>query len=633
MIKKIINLLTWQLRMHPWFKSKKFWFGISIFFLICAIISPFIIRAQEDGELPDYELPLDLECTWWKPSTYFNCFLVVILKVLSWFIFLIPLIIGMLIFWLMSVILQWVLGPYFISVPFTNNVVVNAGLSITRPLANMAFLIFLLIIAVATALRIEEYKAKKTLPILIIIALLINFSPVFCGIVIDASNVVMWKFTSEITGYKSLVTTAWSVGETIADMFFAGWGSLRHAAFTFFQALVVTVFLWFASFVYATYCLLFATRYIMLWILVILSPIAFAAYILPATRRGNSLLNWSEWWKQFVQWCIIGIVGAFFIYLGFVMLEVIHDTVGKAPIVGFGVMNEILPTLIPLILLYIAYKELKKTSAMFAQQIIQMPNRFGKALQTVAITAATAGAGAVGAVAGPALTKAQARIMGRLERVPLLGQAVGGPGATKLRLKRKTEKAAKGLTDETDDLHVIVQSRYEDMHRRVAAFEKLADKGKLTNVDIAKLKPTDYEFYGGDMGKFLQARPGLSPETRDPSTGERRTVRKTVERQTPGKFRNKVQSEALKNPEVFVSLDLRKIRDLERRGSTEQKEAIRELIQTNRQTIGDAIRAIHREMNAATDPNKKRQHYAEWRRAREVYVHAIRSPVLNPKGP
>ena len=77
-----------------------------------------------------------------------------------------------------SIILGWATDPSgFINVPYTSGGVIDIGWPIVRDLANMALVLILVIIGLATALRLSEYEARKTLPRLLIDALLINFTP------------------------------------------------------------------------------------------------------------------------------------------------------------------------------------------------------------------------------------------------------------------------------------------------------------------------------------------------------------------------------------------------------------------------------------------------------------------------
>src|SRR4030042_3123209 len=99
-------------------------------------------------------------------------------------------------------LLDWVTSPGFISLPYTKagsladggNPIIEAGLNITKNFVNMGLVVVLVFIALAVTLRIEEYATQKTLVRLIIIALLVNFAPIICGLIVDASNIIMNYF-------------------------------------------------------------------------------------------------------------------------------------------------------------------------------------------------------------------------------------------------------------------------------------------------------------------------------------------------------------------------------------------------------------------------------------------------------
>ena len=80
-----------------------------------------------------------------------------------------------------------------------NNPMINTGWQITRDLANLGFVLFIIIIAIATILRMQQYGAKSALGKLIAVALLVNFSLVFAGIFIDFSNMLTNFFIKNIT--------------------------------------------------------------------------------------------------------------------------------------------------------------------------------------------------------------------------------------------------------------------------------------------------------------------------------------------------------------------------------------------------------------------------------------------------
>jgi len=379
-----------------------------LFFLVFGLIFPSQKTwAQIEG--------FSLNCGWADLfCAALEAFLSGILKIVILIFFGIPLLLSALFVGIMALILGWIISPDFISLKFTQNPFVNIGLSITKNFANMGFIIFLVAIALATALRIEEYKAKKTLVTLILIALLVNFSPVLCGFIIDASNIVMNFFLNHVTGltgfYNFVMEAAQALWNLLVTSGFNLWANISAAM----QIIIMIVFNFFAGFIFILFASNFIMRYIMLWILVILSPIAFVSYILPVTRRGRTLLNWRTWWEQLIAWSIIGIVAAFFLYLGFTMIAMINANPNQFTCVpgdqncgpgGLGLMNNILPYLIPLVLLWIAHKEKKRTSAWFAREIMEMPEKVAKGAVMAAAIAATGGAamatkGALGKLPG-----------------------------------------------------------------------------------------------------------------------------------------------------------------------------------------------------------------------------------------
>lgn len=215
-------------------------------------------------------------------------------------------------------LLSWVLGTGFTDYSYTNpdtNPIIAQGLGITQSLVNMGFVLILVYIALVTILNLQGYETKKLLVTFVVVALLVNFAPVFCGLIVDASNIVMNFFifggfsgdegigaSPILEGSQKLVDSATEEPKT--------WGTVISNAVKVF--LLVVYFL-IVAVIYLLYALLFAVRYYIIWILVILSPIAFAGYILPATRREITI---NKWWNLFLQWTLIGAIGAFFLFLG-----------------------------------------------------------------------------------------------------------------------------------------------------------------------------------------------------------------------------------------------------------------------------------------------------------------------------
>ncbi|MBI2574181.1 MAG: hypothetical protein HYV78_02210 [Candidatus Wildermuthbacteria bacterium] len=204
--------------------------------------------------------------------------------------------------------------------------VVDIGWAFSRDFANLFFLIILVFIGLATILRLPSYQMKKTLPLLLMMAVLVNFSGLLVGFIVDISNIVTNFFLSRVGTWEDLKILwrfSWAMGEQtlnliridndprgyLISMLTPATTAAVHAAFFLMLAVV---------FFYAFF--LFIVRISALWTISILSPFAFLAYILPQTRSW-----WNRWLKELIAWSFMGIPLAFFLYLATYALRHISD--------------------------------------------------------------------------------------------------------------------------------------------------------------------------------------------------------------------------------------------------------------------------------------------------------------------
>ncbi len=364
--------------------KRSLWFGAVFFFVFLGLILPF--QFVQAGFL-------DILAA--IPVSLINLILQLIL------------ITSNLILGLAGLILGWVVGPYFTTLPYTHGGIVEIGWPIVRDFINMFFIIALVIIGLATALRIKEYQAQKALPILIIIAVLINFTPVICGLIVDASNIVMNFFLERLTGFQLIRnffdTQASSLAQALRPSCFFNLGC---AASALGKTTVMIVFGFVAGYIFFIYSLLFIMRYVMIWALVIVSPIAFFSKIFKGSEKYlfKNILGWDEWWKQFIEWSLLGVVAGFFLYLAEQLMMLAPGMISGLPpgqgggggvdnsIVDF--VNNFLPWMVVLVFLFIGYKIAKSTSAMGAQGLIKAVDTGIKIAATTAVVAATGGAAA-----------------------------------------------------------------------------------------------------------------------------------------------------------------------------------------------------------------------------------------------
>lgn len=181
-----------------------------------------------------------------------------------------------------------------------------------RDIANMCFIFVLLFAAFKAMFDTNFGNFGTTVRNIIIVALLINFSLFFSKVVIDASNIVSVGF------YKSIVTANEASLTTESGLF-----GLNKAAFkgisggymkmlgmqTFYSAnildtvsdqpikiltlgVVSSMFMLITAVILLISAIMFATRFIILIFLMILSPLALIAYIIPGQQKQFN--NWKD---------------------------------------------------------------------------------------------------------------------------------------------------------------------------------------------------------------------------------------------------------------------------------------------------------------------------------------------------
>lgn len=276
--------------------------------------------------------------------------------------------------------LNWVLSPNFISYSYTNpggpnaNPIIEVGLGVTQGFVNMILVLILVYIAIATILRLAGYETKKLLITFILVALLVNFAPVICGVIVDASNIVMNFFVQDLKADAFGKTMGTKVEQILAGF---DWKTPIGEAYGRILQLVVMVgFLFVLANILFLFAIIFILRYLVIWLLVILSPLAFVCYILPMTRK-----YFDKWWEQFINWSFIGVTAGFFLYLGLLFVTKIQAGAAiAAPTTGEGgLFDSVLPYFISAIFLGLGAVFGIQTSAIGASTVISGIKRGNKA--------------------------------------------------------------------------------------------------------------------------------------------------------------------------------------------------------------------------------------------------------------
>lgn len=199
---------------------------------------------------------------------------------------------------------------------FINSAAVANGWVIVRDIANMFFIIVLLIVAFGTILGQEQYHYKKLLPRLLLMALFVNFSRTLVGLLIDAAQVVMITF---VNGFHAAAggnfVNALGINKIMTiDQAFAERQAAEGVGIDQLQiAGAVTlgvIFLLVSIVVILVMLAVLVFRVVMLWALTVISPVAWLASAVPQGQK-----YYADWWKQFSNQLLLGPILAFFLWL------------------------------------------------------------------------------------------------------------------------------------------------------------------------------------------------------------------------------------------------------------------------------------------------------------------------------
>ncbi len=179
---------------------------------------------------------------------------------------------------------------------------IDTAWKVIRDLANMGFIFILLYAAINTIIGRGE-DAKKLIVRVIIIAVLINFSLFFTKLIIDASNVLALTFYDSIAPNSLNATGGLNLtqaGLSNAFMQHLNLQSLYQVqdSANITNSGIITigvmgsVMLLIAAFIFFAVAIMLVIRYVVLILVIILSPLAFLSFVLPQLDRYRS-----QWWN------------------------------------------------------------------------------------------------------------------------------------------------------------------------------------------------------------------------------------------------------------------------------------------------------------------------------------------------
>lgn len=168
---------------------------------------------------------------------------------------------------------------------------------VTRSVINILLIIALFAISFSniTRINIDTYTIKKALPNLVIGIILANASLYIIRFMSDITTVVTYFFVNQVgsTTFADFIgDTAELIGRNTLETI--GWGVGLLAPLLIFLFALVTIIglLWLAFLLYF--------RLVAIYLLTILSPLAFVSYGIPGFDK-----YFKQWWQQFTKWLFI----------------------------------------------------------------------------------------------------------------------------------------------------------------------------------------------------------------------------------------------------------------------------------------------------------------------------------------
>lgn len=182
-----------------------------------------------------------------------------------------------------------------------------------RDFLNLGFILILLYSAFCTVFQIEKYHLKKIILMLVLMALLVNFSFPISRFIVDASNVTMYFFLQSAFGdtdtrsFSAALTGQTNIVDNLVprnkDNSFDSKGSTTEiiVAIFFIISLMIVMFVIAAILV---------IRIMALAILIIFSSIGFVAAVFPDTKTFAN-----KWWSTLFKYAFAGPILVFMMLL------------------------------------------------------------------------------------------------------------------------------------------------------------------------------------------------------------------------------------------------------------------------------------------------------------------------------
>jgi hypothetical protein len=194
---------------------------------------------------------------------------------------------------------------------FTSQAQVKEAWVTVRDLANMFFILILLLMAFGTILQVQGFGYRQLLSKLLLMAILINFSKSIVALLIDFSQIVTLTFLAPVLENLAGNYIVALGLQNIMSLPQEGTGTFTGV--TYLMAMILGgIMMIITTVIMGVILIMFVLRIVGFWILIILAPMAFLARAFPKTSS-----YYGQWEGELSKNLTTGPALAFFLWLAF----------------------------------------------------------------------------------------------------------------------------------------------------------------------------------------------------------------------------------------------------------------------------------------------------------------------------
>lgn len=433
-------------------------------------------------------------------------------------------------------VLNWALDVDSVNAVL-NSTAISEAWKVVRDFLNILFIVFLLFSAFATIFQVKKYHLKSVMLMVVIMALLVNFSYPIARFVIDTGNVPMYYMLQKaFASSGSAAAAEISNQSNVVCQLVPNYGDCKATASELValgvaQLLAANIFTFMFAITLVIIAILFVIRLAVLGFLIVLSPAGFVLAAFPSMQQYAD-----DWWKQLIKQTFFGPIMVFMLILSVKFMatlnaEALNAVHGGGTSTSTGFPQTIAKFAIPMVILWSGLIIAQKMGAAGADIVVGGGRKFmlGALKKLSGWNAAKRFGAAYSARRKEAEKRSAATRLGNWtgSRQDRIAQVVRIPG-------KKSKLRNKARQDYQKDLLTEVEKRSKDMNmadmdpnvlkqladssnparriERAAATLELAKQGLATEEQLNALRsPTAFGKDGYVPQKVASTMEGYDP--------------------------------------------------------------------------------------------------------------------------